>query len=245
MKNYLPLYLCLSLIACDVTELRDPTLVVESNELISLDVVDADFNLLQGKQTLSADSGSLCFLKAVLGPKIDGAQEILFSTTGGVLTNVGVLPTNESQNTLRITPSDREIVIQLNTLDVPNEKVVVSATTGKVSDLMELSFGISYPYDFQIKPVNNTSVLKTEEVELRIEALVKHGTMSEGQHLKVSVTSDEGVVLDYPQFVKIVNQKAIVKIINSSETSGKATVFIELAVALDKTITKEFAITYE
>jgi len=244
MKKYFLFYVIVVTTACDVTELQDPTVVVESKDIISLEVVDHNFNAIKENPILLADSGSLCYLKAVLQSKTDHAEEIVFSTTSGVLTNVGVVPTTESQKTLTITPAYREVIIQLNALDVVNGKVVVSATSGKVSDVVEVIFGTSYPYDFQVNPLSS-SIPKTAEIEITIKALVKQGCMSENQYLKVSATADSGIILDHPQFVKISNQKASFKIVNLSQTTGKATVIVELDTTAGKGLKKEVSLVYK
>ena len=243
MKNLILLSVGIMLNGCDITGLRDPTIAVPSNEVISLVAVDANFNALEGKQTLFADSSSICLIKVLLESKSDGSEEIVFSTTAGLLTAVGQALSSTSENTLTLTPSDREMVIQLNTLDVPNKNVLVSATSGKISGVLEFSFSTAYPTNFQISPQNAT-VLKTEEVEFTVTALVKEGVMSENQYMEISTTSDDGIVLDHPKFVKIANQKAAFKIFNKTQTPGKVKVTVDLPISADSTLKKEVAIIY-
>ena len=243
MKNNLLLLICSVATGCDITELRDPTIAVPSNEVISLVAVDANFNVLEGKQTLFADSSSMCLIKVLLESKSDGAEEIVFSTSAGILTMVGQSLSTTSESTLTLTPGDRELVFQLNTLDVPNKNVLVSATSGKISGVLEFTFSTAYPTNFQISP-QNTTVLKTEEVEFTVTALVKEGVMSENQYMEISTTSDDGILLDHPQFVKIANQKATFKVFNKTQTPGKVKVTVDVPISADSTLKKDVSIIY-
>ena len=230
-------------IGCEVTELKDPTIAIPSSEVISLVAIDANFNLLTGKQTLLADSNSMCLIKVLLESKSDGAEEIVFSTTAGLLTTVGQALSATSKNTLTLTPSDRELVIQLNTLDLPYKNVLVSATSGKISAVLEFTFSTAYATNFQVIP-QNAAVLKTEEVEFTVMAFVEQGTMSENQYMKISTTADDGILLNHLQFVKIVNQKATFKVLNKTKSAGKATVTFELPTSSENTVKKKVVIIY-
>ncbi|WP_026968049.1 hypothetical protein [Algoriphagus terrigena] len=243
MKNQIIFIVVFLFFGCEVTELRDPTLVVPSKDMISLFAVDANFNTLSGKQTLLADSNSICLIKVLLESKSDGTEEIVFSTTSGVFTTVGQAFSTTSQNTITLTPDDRELIIQLNTLDIPNKNVLVSATSGKISSVLEFTFGTAYPTNFQISP-QNTSVLKTEEVEFTVNAFAGEGTMSENQYMEISTTSDDGILLDHPQFVKIVNQKATFKVLNRTQIPGKVKVTVDVPISADSTLKKDVSIIY-
>ena len=225
-------------------QLTDPTGVVESPQIIKLQVVDASLTVLNGVQTLDADSNSACLIKVILQPKSDDAREITFTTTAGVFTNVGQAPTSTSLSTFSITPADREALVQLNALDVANKNVIVAATTGKVSSVLQFNFQTAYATDFQLSPLSAT-VKAADTVSIKITAFSSEGTMSEDQYVMVSTATDDDLLFDYTERIKLVNQKGSFKIINTTKAAGKVTVKINVPTAADKTLAKNVVITYQ
>lgn len=244
MKSYILSFIIIFTFGCDVVELRDPTEVIQSKDVISLVAVDSDFNPIGGEQAIAADSISFRLLKVTFAPKTDASKEVVFATTSGVFTTVGQLKSETSQNTITLTPKDRELIVQLNALDLASKNVLVSATTGGISSTLELAFTTAYASNFQIKP-QNTSALKTDEIEIVINAIVEEGTISENQYLEISSSSEDDILLDHPQFVKISDQKASFKVINKSQSPGKTVINIEMPISAANTMKKQVTIVYK
>ena len=235
----------LILITCSVATsctLSDPRLVILSSDVITIQAVDRDLNKLTSN-SLPADSLSHAFILVNLGKQSDANLPVVLRTTNGVLTNVGQSPTSSSTSTLTITPQDRQIVVQLNSLDVANDNVVISGTVNNVSAVTVFSFMPAYATDFAVDPVNK-SVGKTDTVTISITAKTMQGTMSENQYCTVSVTSVDGIVSNYPGLVSISNQKGKFSITNVLGKAGKITATISLKTSASTIEIKSVEINY-
>jgi hypothetical protein len=241
MKRNILLTLITGSLAASCT-LSDPRLVIPSSDVITLEAVDKDLNKLSNT-SLPADSLSHALIVVNLGKQSNANLPIILRTTNGVLTNVGQSPTSSSTSTLTITPQDRQIVVQLNSLDVANDNVVISGTVNNVSAVTVFSFTTAYATDFTVDPVNK-SVGKTDTVTISITAKTMQGTMSENQYCTVSVTSADGIVSNYPGLVSISNQKGKFSITNVLGKVGKITATISLKTGVSTNQTKNVEINY-
>jgi hypothetical protein len=236
-KRYYPIILAVSLFACTLT---DPTLVIDSRDVIYLTPVDANLQAMPGVQTLIADSLSHCLLRINLGPKADGSVPVALSTTAGVLTTVAQQPSASSSASLTITPLDREIFVQLNALDITSDNVIVAASVGNVSSATTLIFSPSYTRNLQVMPLTAT-IPKDSIMDIVFFAVAASGKVSEDQYAKIEASTEDEILLDYPQSVRIVNQKAVFKVVNTTEATGK--VEVTIIVPSSKTETKSASLT--
>lgn len=242
MKIRFFIILAVSILCC--CELVDPTKPIDSRSVIKIEAVDASFNVLNSKQTLLADSLSSCIIKVTLNKKSDGAQEIVLSTTDGLLTNVGHLPSAMSTPSLIITPQDREIFVQLNALDIAKENVLVSAVVNNVSSVLAFNFDFKYPEQFIVYP-QNIQASVDEEVEFSIAAFVKSGVVSEGHRVMVKDQRTNDIVLDYPKYVDISDQKGNFKITNTTRMSGLVKIEIVSPVSATDSVSNLVTIMYQ
>jgi hypothetical protein len=224
-------------------ELDNPLDVIDSRKVIILTPVDAHLNEGLELSTLIADSASFRLIRINLGPSTDEAQSIAITTTAGVLTLPGQTPSSSSTKTLSITPVDREAFVQLNALDETSNEVLVAASVGTISGVTSLRFDHSYAVDFLLSP-QTTSVAVDDTVKLSV-ALMGPRIVSEGQYIKVEVSSAENIRTNFPQLVKVRNQAASFTIANVDQTAGTLTVTVSVPISAGEFTTKTATINYQ
>lgn len=232
----------LTFILASSCTLSDPRLAIPSSEVITIQAVDKNLNKISST-SLPADSISHALILINLAKQSDANLPIVVSTTNGVLTMAGESPTSSSASTLTVTPQDRQVVVQLNSLDVAKDSVIVSARVNNVSAVTLFSFAPAYAKDFMVEPMSQ-SVAKTDTVTISITAITSQGTMSEYQYCTISVSSSDGIVSNYPGLVSVVNQKGKFRIMNVLGKAGKATVTVSLKTGTGTNQTKNVEISY-
>lgn len=233
--------LFLSLTGCH--ELVDPLENTDINDIISIEVIDQDFATQNGFPGIEADSTSSLLIRAVLGTQTAAAQSIVFNTNHGLLTNVGEALSNNTTQSLTVQPAHREVIVQLNALDLMADTVTVSATVSNMANVIQTAFTPAYPEDFDVRPYKaQPSVMDT--VTITIDAFRASSSVSENIRFRVSTTQPDSVSLDYNQFVELNDQNGSFKIINVSGKGGPVDITLHVPTVSD-TLRKAIRIDYQ
>lgn len=233
------------LVATSCHELKDPLIPVDPDQVIQLELVSKD-SVEMDLSNLLADSVSSRLVAVTLRGQSDPGQIVSLKTTDGVLTTAGERPNSSSSQVLMLTPTNRELLFQVNALDLPNEQVVLTGTVGTISNFVELSFNYSFASDFQILP--SAAVLPKEDtLSVIVSAFTKYGVVSEGTSFKVSVEAPDSIVINYPLLVSLKNQKSNFKIMNVSKKAGTISLKVKMPVNDENidSLERKIAISYQ
>jgi hypothetical protein len=233
-----------TLIIASSCNLDDPTKALNSDEVISLHVVNGDLKEDTTLLTVTADSLASRLIQVRLGEKTDGDQVVTLQTTAGVLTRVGEKPGTSSGGTLVLTAGDRVLMAQLHALDKPVGQVTVSATASNVTNVLQFNFVPSYPSQIYIHPTE-VSVLKTEDVTITLQMQANTGKISEGLYVMVTDSVVNEVVLNHPAFIAIKNRAASFTVKNVNARVATIYLRVKVPVADKKYTSKEIKIDYQ
>jgi hypothetical protein len=226
MKNIILLIgiATIGLLSC--TELEDPLLIKDVNETIRIEVVNDNLEANESLKLVLADSLSSRLISIRLEERADLTEPITISTTRGVLAKAGEPIDLNSKNSLTLTTSGRQILLQLYALNVPDSTVIVSGTIGDATNVISLNFIPSYPDQIQVSPTSvNTTINDT--ITIGLSAFTASGIVSENIKCSVSVNAPDSLMLNYPSILKLKDGKASFELSNVSKKNGKAEVIVK------------------
>lgn len=213
--------------------LEDPTLPIDTDEVISLTVVDDDLVEDNTLLNVPADSLSTRLILITLNKKTDADQVVTLQTTRGVLTKAGEKATLSSGSNLVLTAGDRVLLAQLHVLDRIDSVVTVAGTVGNVTNVLQFNFAPSFPTDIDIQQ-SSINPVATEDVTFTISLRTMYGKVSEGLNVLVKDVTLNGVTLNHPAFIPVKRESATLIVKNIGAKTGVVTLEINIPTGVDK-----------